>query len=66
MMILGFAKDDLLKVKAHYEELAERYKDKPETYSGYIGRAAMLRDLIWHWNSYYHIIRCEEGQPNEA
>lgn len=57
MMILGFAKNDLLKVKAHYEELAERYKDKPETHAGYVGRSAMLRDLIWNWDAYYHIIK---------
>jgi len=45
---IGFRKSDLLATMKHYEELAERYKHIPETFAGYGGRVAMLRDLIWH------------------
>lgn len=66
MQIIGFDKNDLLWVKEHYEKLAEKYKHTPETYAGYQGRAAMIRDLLWNWDALYQAIVLKMEEQDET
>lgn len=49
MRILGFQEEDLDLVRLYYEHLANRYQHVVETNSGYLGRVAMIRDLLYNW-----------------
>jgi len=49
MKIVGFQEKDLNLVRLYYEHLASGYQHIVETHAGYMGRVAMIRDLLYNW-----------------